>query len=163
MVLPGILDTSGIGFFYSPVQAWEEEDFSWWFLLLMVFQLSFLCRSGVWCFPSWVLLLKEILYEWSFMSLLHIEAFKYLGVILKFNFHSVVSNTSKSEGIKCALSVVIFFFPLKQPCLPACSLLKFPADKWGEWQVLQAELKCGDLSFSHKSALQGKLKMGWKV
>ena len=37
--------------------------------------------------------------------------FKYLGVILKFNFHSVVSNTSKSEGIKCALSVVIFFFP----------------------------------------------------
>lgn len=44
------------------------------------------------------------------MSLLHIEAFKYLGVILKFNFHSVVSNTSKSEGIKCALSVVIFFF-----------------------------------------------------
>jgi len=45
------------------------------------------------------------------MSLLHIEAFKYLGVILKFNFHSVVSNTSKSEGIKCALSVVIFFFP----------------------------------------------------
>lgn len=64
------------------------------------------------------------------MSLLHIEAFKYLGVILKFNLHSVVSNTSKSEGIKCALSVVIFFSPPpKQPCLPACSLLKFPADK----------------------------------
>lgn len=53
------------------------------------------------------------------MSLLHIEAFKYLGVILKFNLHSVVSNTSKSEGIKCALSVVIFFFPPPETALSA--------------------------------------------
>lgn len=44
------------------------------------------------------------------MSLLQTEAFNYLGVILEFNLHFIVSNASKSECIKCALSVVVFFF-----------------------------------------------------
>lgn len=55
------------------------------------------------------------------MSLLQTEAFNYLGVILEFDLHFIVSNASKSECIKCALSVVVFYFP--ETALSACMQL----------------------------------------
>lgn len=56
------------------------------------------------------------------MSLLQTEAFNYLGVILEFNLHFIVSNASKSECIKCAeCCSLLFFFP--ETALSTCMQL----------------------------------------